>query len=275
MCTSHLAPSATAQPCQNAGVPSEDPFERAIWSLASRLSGRSLAVVVVVLYAGGGLAVPLILRWPVLWLVAANVLCTVWAGVIGLAWFGVQIQATFRRHLVEWTTDLRLLDAAEFEWLVGELFRREGWTVEETGRQDGPDGNIDLNLTREGTRAIVQCKRWTSWLVDVDEVRKFAGTLLREGLPGGAGIFVTLSDFTGQARTEAEKAGLTLVNNRELFRRVEQVRRTEPCPKCHAPMRLDRSPHGWWFRCVAPGCQGKRDLGRDPGRAVDLLTQAP
>ncbi len=251
---------------------SDDPIERAIWSLAARLSERSLAALVVLLYAGGGLLVPLALRWSLPWLVLANVLCTVWAGVIGLAWFGMRIQSTFRRHLVEWTTDLRLLDAGEFEWLVGELFRREEWTVEETGSQEGPDGNIDLRLTKEGRRVIVQCKRWTSWLVDVDEVRKFAGTLLVEGLPGSAGIFVTLSDFTAQARDEADKAGIALVNTRQLFERVEKVRKTEPCPNCQAAMRLDRSTHGWWFRCVAPGCSGKRDLGRDPGRAIELLT---
>jgi hypothetical protein len=35
------------------------------------------------------------------------------------------------------------------------------------------------------------------------------------------------------------------------------------------------SPKGWWFRCVTPTCSGKRDLGTDPGHAVELLTQLP
>jgi hypothetical protein len=48
---------------------------------------------------------------------------------------------------MEWTSDLRSLSAEEFEWLVGEFFRREEWDVRETGRQDGPDGNVDLELT--------------------------------------------------------------------------------------------------------------------------------
>jgi len=90
------------------------------------------------------------------------------------------------KNLLEWTTDLRLLDAKEFEWLVGEVFRRDGWTVDETGSQDGPDGNVDLRLTRDGVHRIVQCKRWTSWNVGVDTVRAFAGTIMREGLPGSA-----------------------------------------------------------------------------------------
>jgi hypothetical protein len=104
--------------------------------------------------------------------------------------------------------------------------------------------------------------------------RKFASTLMREYSSASAGIFVTLSDFTGQARVEAKKIGLALVDNHDLYARVEKVRRAEPCNVCQAPMMLDRSPRGWWLRCVAPGCQGKRDLGPDPGRAVELLTRS-
>ena len=98
---------------------------------------------------------------------------------------------------------------------------------------------------------------------------------MREGLTGDAGVLVTLSDFTEQARTEAARIGLTLVDGRDLFARVERVRREEACPTCGAAMVLDRSSRGWWFRCVTPGCSGKRDLGTDPARAVELLTQRP
>lgn len=253
----------------------DDLFDRAIFGLARRVSGRTVAAIALVLYPGGGLALPLSLHWSVQWIVAANLMGTVLAASVGVGWLVVQIEARDRRHLVEWTTDLRRLDSAEFEWLVGEMFRREGWKVEETGRQDGPDGNIDLRLTMSGQECIVQCKRWSSWLVGVDDVRAFAGTLLREGLTGSAGIFVTLSDFTEQARDEARTTGVTLVDNRDLYSRVEKVRRREPCPECGAPMVLDRSAHGWWYRCIAPGCNGKRPLGNDPGRAVELMNQPP
>jgi hypothetical protein len=253
----------------------DDALERFWIALATRSSGRAIAVMAVLLYGGIGLALPLVLGWPVSWLITANILGTGFAGTLILVWLGVQVQAAHRRHLLEWTTDLRLLDAAEFEWLVGEVFRRDGWQVEETGRQDGPDGNVDLRLTRNGDRRIVQCKRWTSWLVKVEDVRAFGGTLLEAGLPGAAGIFVTLSDFTSAARDHAKKTGLILVDNRDLYARVERVRTAEACPKCHSAMVLDRSSRGWWFRCVAAGCDGKRDLGKEPARAVELLTQVP
>ena len=91
-----------------------------------------------------------------------------------------------------------------------------------------------------------------------------------EKLPQDSGIFVTLSDFTKQAREEAQQAGIALVDNRDLYARIEKVRRTEPCPFCQAPMILDLSRYGWWLRCQAVGCPGKRDLSGNPGRAFDL-----
>lgn len=253
----------------------DDALERFWLAVATRSSGRAITIMAVLLYGGIGLALPLVLGWPVPWLLTANILGTGLAGALILVWLGLQVQAQHRRHLVEWTTDLRLLDAAEFEWLVGEVFRREGWHVAETGRHDGPDGNVDLRLTRDGATRLVQCKRWVSWLVGVEDVRAFGGTLLEAGLPGSAGIFVTLSDFTAAARDHAKKTGLTLLDKQDLYARVEEVRRPEPCPKCQGAMLLDRSSRGWWFRCVTQGCDGKRDLGRDPARAVELLTEAP
>lgn len=261
--------------CDNPCVTSWDDrlYEFLIHSLVTRVPGRGLAVIVALLYGGLGLALPVLLGWTVPWLIAANIVGVSFAFAITSGWIALQIQSRDRRHLVEWTTDLRRLSAEEFEWLVGELFRREGWTIDETGHQDRADGNIDLKLEKRGERRIVQCKRWGARLVGVDEIRGFSGTLLREGLPGKAGVFVTLSAFTEYARAEAQEVGLELIDNQDLYARIERVRRPEPCPICDQPMRLDRSARGWWFRCVASGCLGKRDLSREPERAVELLTQ--
>ena len=253
---------------------SDDLLERAFLAVVRHVPGRIVAALALLLYPGAGLLLPLVLHWSLWGLVEANVLGTLFAAIVALGWLIVQLEARDRRHLVEWTSNLRLLNAEEFEWLVGELFRREGWNIAETGRRESADGNIDLVLTRGGLRRIVQCKRWYSRLVGVDEVRAFAGTLMREGLAGTAGVFVTLSTFGEQARAEAQALRLTIVDGRDLYQRVEKARRTEPCPTCHAPMRLDRSSRGWWLHCVTPGCRGKRDLGDEPGRALELLTMA-
>jgi HJR/Mrr/RecB family endonuclease len=246
-------------------------FERSFLTFVSRISGLTAIALALFLYVGCGLVLPLTLRWSTLHLVEANALGTVFAAVVCLVWLGVRIELANRRNLLQWTTDLRLLDSTEFEWLVGEMFRREGWGVRETGSSDGPDGNIDLELTCDHERKIVQCKRWDSWSVGVDKVREFLGTLAREHLPPESGIFVTLSNFTTQAKKEALDAGLPLLDGKELYARIEKARRPEPCPKCNSPMILDHSKYGWWLRCDTGGCSGKVNLGNDAGRAVELL----
>jgi hypothetical protein len=251
----------------------EGRYERLIFWIVKNVPGRYVAVLAGLSYFGLGLGVPFLFRWDPIWWVNANIYGTLFAGSLILVWLLVQLQARDRRHLLDWTSDLRLLDGEEFEWLVGELYRREGWTVIERGRQDAPDGNVDLEIRRAGERRLVQCKRWTVLWVGVDEIRRFLGTLSADKLPPSAGAFVTLSRFTEQAVELAKKSGLEIVDNRDLFERVEKVRQTAPCQKCDSPMLLDCSRHGWWFRCVTEGCDGKRDLGSDPGRAVALITE--
>jgi hypothetical protein len=248
-------------------------YDRLILWIVKHVPIRAILALAAVSYLGFGLALPLALNWPALWLVSANLWGTIFAASLLSGWLFVQIQARDRRHLLEWAGDLRLLDGEEFEWLVGELFRREGWTVTERGRQDAADGNIDLELRRGTERRLVQCKRWTVKWVGVDEVRGFIGTLTREKLDASAGIFVTLSRFNQHAIAEAHAVGLELVDNVDLLARAEKVRRAEPCETCRRPMLLDHSVHGWWFRCVTPGCSGKRHLDKDPGRAVALITE--
>jgi len=250
-----------------------DAMDRGLTWFVTRVLGWIVLVVALALCPILGLVVPVALRASLLGLVEMNLLGVVLAGLIGIGWLLAIVEAARRRHLVEWTTDLRLLNAQEFEWLVGETFTREGWTVHETGRQGAPDGNIDLKLRRDGVRVIVQCKRWTAAQVGVDEIREFGGTLLREGLRGVDGIFVTLSDFNQTAINEANKLGIQLINGRQLYERMEKVRKAELCTICGKPMLLDRSQRGWWYRCVTPNCLGKMDLSNQPGRAVELLTR--
>lgn len=254
----------------------EDTVDSWFWWIARRASGRTIAVIAGFFYVGIGLLLPIALGWSIPWLVLANLVGTSIAAFVILYWFVVLMQRSHRRHLVEWTTDLRRLNSTEFEWFVGELLRRDGWTVEERGQPGTPDGGVDLVIRRgKGQAGLVQCKRWESWHVGVDHVRAFAGVIARENASPGHSIFATLGSFTPQAESEAERLGLTLWSGPDLYERSEKVRRHEPCPVCGRPMLLDRSPMGWWFRCVAEGCSGKRDLGRAPAEALELLTLPP
>ena len=60
----------------------------------------------------------------------------------------------------------------QFEQLTGEAFRRQGFTVTETGG-NGPDGGIDLVLHKDGEKYLVQCKQWRSLKVGVAVIREF------------------------------------------------------------------------------------------------------
>jgi hypothetical protein len=260
-------------PGESAVTQAEGRLDRFMLWFVQRFPPRVIAAVALVSYPGLALIVPTILGWSGFGLIAVNLFGALWAAAIVIWWLLVQLAARDRRHLLDWTTDLRLLDGQEFEWLVGEVFRREGWKVVERGRQDAADGNIDLELSRGGERRLVQCKRWSVAWIGIDEIRKFGGTLAREKLPTSAGIFVTSSHFNSHAVAEARALGIELLDSADLHRRAEAVRRPEACPDCHQPMTLDHSVHGWWFRCTTPGCSGKRNLDRDPGRAVAILTE--
>ena len=248
-------------------------FERVVFGYVRRVSGWVVAATALAFYPGIGLLLPMWLDLSGSWFISVNLLAATAAAVLGMGWLAIQLEASHRRHLVDWTTNLRLLTSEEFEWLAGEVFRREGWAVRETGHQDRSDGNIDLELTRGRETRLVQCKRWQAWQVQVGDIRAFAGTLLREGINGAHGTFVTLSTFNRYAEEEARRMGMELIDGRQLYERIEAVRRAEPCPVCGQAMTLDRSPHGWWFRCVTAGCKGKKDLGAEAARVVDLLTE--
>ena len=168
-------------------------------------------------YGGLGLALPLLVHARVPLLIVCNVMGASLGWAITLAWIFPASEARLRRQLLEQTTNLRLLSAAEFELLIGELLRREGWDVEEAGKHGEPDGNVDLRIRRGDRHMLVQCKRWHSWQVNVDEVRKLAGTLLREGLPGTSGMLVTTSTFTPAAIAEAKQNGVELVEATTCF----------------------------------------------------------
>ncbi|MDX2352931.1 restriction endonuclease [Stutzerimonas xanthomarina] len=111
----------------------------------------------------------------------------------------------------------------EFELLVGEAFRRKGFTVQETG-QGGADGGIDLVLLKDGEKYLVQCKQWRRQLVQVNVVRELFGVMAAEGAKGG---FVVVSGrFTEDAKAFAQGKNLQLIEGAELNDMIRQSRAT-------------------------------------------------
>lgn len=147
------------------------------------------------------------------------------AGIILLVGAG----ATLKRWATGRTLDaqtsaesLRELSWLEFERLLAEAFRREGYAVE-PGGGSAPDGGVDLRLFREGRLVLVQCKHWKVWKVGVKIVRELRGVVSSEGADGG--IVVTSGKFTAEAVDFARTSGIRLVDGEELLLMIRAVQR--------------------------------------------------
>jgi len=109
----------------------------------------------------------------------------------------------------------------EFELLVGEAFRLQGFRVLESGG-GGADGGVDLVLSRGGEKFLVQCKQWKAYKVGVEIVRELYGVMAARGATGG--FVVTSGVFSGDARAFAEGRNVKLVDGAQLFALIRQAK---------------------------------------------------
>jgi restriction system protein len=181
----------------------------------------------------------------------------------------------------------------EFELLVGEAFRLQGFAVEERGGA-AADGGVDLVLRRDDERYLVQCKQWKVLQVGAPVVRELYGVVSAHGAAGG--FVVTSGTFTAPAVDFARDVGLQLLDGPALeamIRQAQQARRAgvQPrkpvspapaliprrappaaavqapfCPKCSAPMVTKLARRGpnagrhFWSCGRYPECDGSRPV---------------
>lgn len=125
------------------------------------------------------------------------------------------------------------MDWREFEMLVGEAFRLEGYAVKETGAASA-DGGVDLEL-RKGTELhLVQCKHWKAFKVDVKTVREFYGVMAARGAAGG--FVVTSGTFTADAKAFADGRNVRLVDGAILLRMITRARGALAIAKARSPV---------------------------------------
>ncbi len=179
----------------------------------------------------------------------------------------------------------------EFEMLVGEGFRLQGFQVVETGG-GGADGGVDLVLTRPGKsggeKFLVQCKQWRALKVGVDVVRELYGVMAARGATGG--FVVTSGRFTDDAISFASGRNVTLVDGPKLLGLIRQARAgagqpaarpdaamaprptadsglATVCPLCTKPMVRRTAKRGAnaggesWGCTGYPACRGTRPIG--------------
>ena len=163
----------------------------------------------------------------------------------------------------------------DFERLTHEIFLRQGFKV--TQSRSGPDGGIDLHLQKDGRRVLVQCKRWQKD-VGVKVVRELYGVVTASR--ADAGIVVSSSGFTAEARAFAASVGVELIDGAALERHlgpaaapiVEAAPRTTGssleagCPICGGGMLIRTARRGakvgnqFWGCQRYPECRGTRPL---------------
>lgn len=167
----------------------------------------------------------------------------------------------------------------EFEMLVGQAFRQQGYMVEETGGP-GPDGGVDLVLRKRSERFLVQCKQWRALKVGVTTVRELYGVMAAQGAAGG--FVVTSGRFTQEAAAFAAGRNIRLIDGSKLQTLIHAARSHGPastvdpvapkatapsCPKCQSPMVLRTARTGinagsqFWGCSKYPGCRGTLTLG--------------
>jgi restriction system protein len=105
------------------------------------------------------------------------------------------------------------LSSTEFERLVGEGFRRQGYHVVE-GPGRAPDGGVDLHITKDGAKYFVQCKHWRSRQVGVKVVRELYGVIAARGAAGG--FVVTGGHFSRDAAEFASGREIELIDGNRL-----------------------------------------------------------
>jgi len=176
----------------------------------------------------------------------------------------------------------------DFELLVGEAFRRRGFSVVETGGESA-DGGVDLKLSKGGEVFLVQCKQWRAYKVSVNVVRELFGVMAAQGATGG--FVVTSGRFTEEARAFAEGRNIELLDGPALMAMIGDGRAViveaapantptdgaevppiattanEPaCPVCGRSMvrrtaRRGQKAGGEFWGCVAyPECRGTRPI---------------
>jgi restriction system protein len=147
------------------------------------------------------------------------------AGLIGVG------KRQWKRHLLSRATGLmaiREMPWADFEALMAEIYRRQGYLVRGRGGRQA-DGGIDLELSRGMETVIVQCKHWLNRRVPVHRVRELLGVVTAEG--ADRGILVATSGFTPDALEFAAGKPLELVDADGLLKLVHLS--TEPSAGPH------------------------------------------
>ena len=110
----------------------------------------------------------------------------------------------------------------EFEALVGEAFRAQGYQILESAR-GGPDSGGELTLRRERETFLVQCKHWKEAKVSVDAVHALQRAIAARGASGG--FMLTDGRFAREAAAFAVGCNIRLIEGPALQALLDKAKR--------------------------------------------------
>jgi len=111
---------------------------------------------------------------------------------------------------------LRAMSWENFSLVIGEAFRRDGYSVIE-----GITGAVDFELHKNGRVTVVSCKRWKVAHTGIEPLRElYAARRAREAHES---IYVAAGDFTPNARGYAAEKRITLLHGAALAHMTERI----------------------------------------------------
>jgi restriction system protein len=230
----------------------------------------------------------------------SRMIAPIFAALVTIVWLGALFGKFTDAQRLDKQRDpdtIRDLSWREFEQLLAEAFRRQGYRVTDTGQTHGtaqPDGGIDLVLHGSDTAnfrgtTLVQCKHWKAWQVGVKTARELYGVVASQH--ADRGVLITSGRFTQPAQDFAQDLPLTLIDGPQLQTLIQSVQRhpspalatphSQPsvirdqksetpsvpsCPRCQSPMTQRTAKRGAhagqqiWGCSTYPKCKGTRTI---------------
>lgn len=143
----------------------------------------------------------------------------------------------------------------DFEFLLSEWFKKQGYSTELTGG-GGADGGVDIKLYKDGGLYLVQCKHYKAWKVSVNVVREHFGVMVAENAIGG--FVVTSGKFTNDAHAFAKDKNIELIDGKKLesvldgvetINTEETANNLDTCPRCGGNLVERSGKYGKFIGC--------------------------
>lgn len=170
------------------------------------------------LYAQVGRCTFYIIVCSVLTVLAAFVYCVLEALLKGTLAVVIDMRNRKLIRVARYAEHLQLMTPTRFEHLCKTLFANQGYKVRHVGEQS--DGGVDLLVSKDGVRSVVQCKRYSRSPVGRPVLQQLYGTFEDERAKHG--FLITTSYFSRPAREFAKGKPITLVDRRRLVLWINQ-----------------------------------------------------